>query len=573
MVILMTGSTTALAQSNKVTFNGAGRMIVDNAKLGGTLLDTDTTSQRREMNGAALFDFGIDIRPNENTQIHSVMRVQNEIDGFWGAGIIFQLRELYAQGVIADALKYRVGDIDAALTPYTLWNSNSEFRFGEAAAFDVFRDIIDYENFYADSTWRQQGVEAEWGLDFSDGFIDRMTFRGLISKNRQTDFFTLPDRLFGLARVGIESHPTEDNPGYWALHGNFVNLFEVAEAAQFNTAERQQRSFSGDLRYRRPMGENIFGLDAEAGGSSVVFTDLNDAPDENLEDFFVDVALSLTLPESNLQFRLGISDVGADYRAPGAQSRRLAPNDQAQSFTYYTNRETLRPLNVADLIRDPSVYNRTVDDRLGAYSPVWDNVRPYGQATPNRRGVDLDVMYTGDSLGRFDATFSAAYLSEIVGEGTANLRSFLDLHIGGNVHLAPVISWERVLDLYAGIRYQSTSRDGTEGVDLIDLTSLQLEAGLNWEVYDNLDVLAGVIMLSASGNEFVADRDPFTVVDFYEKYEAEVSELFFTGGLRYRFSETISLSAQFQSVNSKNALIPENDYTTRHALLLYNMFF
>jgi hypothetical protein len=182
-------------------------------------------------------------------------------------------------------------------------------------------------------------------------------------------------------------------------------------------------------------------------------------------------------------------------------------------------------------------------------------------------------MYSGDSLGRFDATFSAAYLSEIVGEGTANLRSFLDLHIGGNVHLAPVISWERVLDLYAGIRYQSTSRDGTEGVDLIDLTSLQLEAGLTWEVYDNLDVLAGVIMLSASGNEFVADRDPFTVVDFYEKYEAEVSELFFTGGLRYRFSETISLSAQFQSVNSKNALIPENDYTTRHALLLYNMFF
>ena len=554
------------AAQNKVQFGGAGRLIIDNADIDGTLLETDTTTARREMAGEALFDLGIQIRPDDHTEIKAITRVKNDIDGFWGAGIVFELRQLTAKGVIADAVRYAVGDIDVALTPYTFWNNASEFRVGQTPAFDVFRDIIDYENFYADSAWRQQGVEAEWGLQFGRG-IQALRFRGMIAKNRQTDFFTLPDRLMAMGQIGLHVND------HLLFNLNATNLFEVAESAQFNTEEQATRvlSLSGTTG-----GENStmrWRADAEGGASSVVFTDIAEAPTENIEDFFIDVRATVELLKPGLNLQLGYVDVGANFRSPAAQSRRLDVDAQAAQFGFYTNREEQRPLNIRDVLRDPLVYERTITPGLQAFMPAWDNVRPYGIATPNRRGLDLNLDWEGDSAGQFEAGLQAALLTEIQGEGTVDKRQFIDVRLQAAWHLNQTIGWEKDLSFHLAGRYQSTSRNGTAGVSEVSLSSTIAEAGITWELIDQLDFMAGLMFYQAEGNEFIADRDAFNQVDFFNAYTVDASEWFGSAGLRYRFNESINLSLQMQQFSQTDALSPQTDYNIRNVLLLYNMFF
>jgi hypothetical protein len=560
------------AAQNKVQFGGAGRLLLDNAGIDGTLLEddnefqTDTTTARREMGGSALFDLGVTIRPDENTEILAITRVQNDIDGFWGAGIVFELRQLTAKGVIADAVRYGIGDIDVALTPYTFWNNASEFRIGQTPAFDAFRDILDYENFYADSAWRQQGLEAEWGLEFSRG-IQGLRFRGMIAKNRQTDFFTLPDRLMAMGQIGI--HVNES----LQFNLNATNLFDVSESAQFNTEESATRVISLSGSTGGESDKLLWRVDAEGGASSVVFTDIAEAPVDNIEDFFIDVRGTVELPEPRLNFQLGFVDVGADFRSPAAQSRRLDINAPAQQFGFYTNREIQRPLNIRDVLLDPLVYERTISPGLQAFLPSWDNVRPYGIATPNRRGFDLAANWKGDTAGQFEAGLQAALLTEIRGEGTEEKRQFVDLRLQAAWHLNKTIGWEKDLSFHVAGRYQTTSRDGSPEVSEVSLNSTIAEAGITVELIDQLDLMAGLMWYSAEGNEFLADRDAFNQVDFFTAYNVDASEWFGSAGLRYRFNESINLSLQMQSFSQTDALSPQTDYNIRNILLLYNMFF
>jgi hypothetical protein len=565
-ITLLAGELAQAQLQNKISFGGAGRFQLDQGLLGGDLLDTDTTTARRELRGQALFDLGITIRPNENTEIKAITRVENDIDGFWGAGINFQLRELTARGVAGGVVRYAIGDIDAALTPYTLWNSAPEFRFGRTPAFEVFRDIVDYENFYADSAWRQQGLEAEWQLDFDRG-IRAMTFHGLLSKNRQTDYFSLPDRLLAFGRIGVDVHPALQ------VQAQVISLFEVAESAQFNNAERAQRAGSVNLRTGATSGGLQWRLDAEGGLSSVRYANLAEAPDQNTEDFFVDAGASLYWPRQRLNWSLSYRDVGPDYRAPGAQSRRLDPGAEAFTFPFYTNRESQRPLTIADIVRDRSVYNRTLGPELTAFNPVWDNAEPYGRATPNRRGAETRLNWAGDSAGIVELSGRLSWLAEIRGEGTENKRQILTAGASGRLNLHRWVGWERQLRIDGGFRFQRTARDGEQGIDLIDLNSRQLEAGVQWEVYPRFDLLGGMLYLNAAGNEYTAVRDNFNRIAFYEAFNADLREIWYSAGVQYRFSESMVLSAQYMLLDHQTRLAPENAFTMRHVVVLYNMFF
>jgi hypothetical protein len=558
-------STFAVQAQNKVSFNGAGRMLIDHGEIGGDLIDTDSTTSRKEMRGLALFDLGINIRPNEVTEIRAVTRVENDIDGFWGAGIQFQLRELYAAGVAADVVKYRVGDIDAALTPYTLYNDATEFRLANTQAFDVFRDITDYENFYSDSSWRQQGVEAEWRLDFSRG-IDALNFRGLLSKNRQTDFFFTPDRLLGLVQVGVLKND-------WRLDLNFIDLFEVSEASQFNDAETEHQVWTARLTGLMSQEKIDWTFAGESGFSRVMYDQVPESPAESTEDFFVDATANAYFKESGLHVSLKIADVGPDFRSPGAQSRRVNVNAEGQAFSNYTNREIQRPLNLADVILDPTVYERTITPALQDFNPAWENALPYGQATPNRRQIAASVKWDGDSAKRIQAGMDLAYLTEIRGEGTEELRNFLHARIHSEFHFANFLGWEKHLDLNVAARYQKTSRNGDPGISEVDLTSTILELGFDWEVYKRVDVLVGYAALFASGNEFVALRDGFNQLDFYETFDGNMNQSLLNAGLRYRFNSDIDLSLQYQNVTTTQDAFPLRDYNISHILLLYNMFF
>jgi hypothetical protein len=104
----------------KIRFNGLGRAFLAQTGIDGNILDADSTTIRQLTDGEFLLDLAFNATPNDKTEVQSILRLRNEFGGFFGSGMSVEVRELWARGIIADAIEYRVGDMDVAMTPYTL---------------------------------------------------------------------------------------------------------------------------------------------------------------------------------------------------------------------------------------------------------------------------------------------------------------------------------------------------------------------------------------------------------------------------------------------------------------------
>ena len=79
----------------KFTVNGAARSIYFADVLEQELAEPDTVTPPRQNSGHALADIGVNIRPSEDLEIQGMVRIRNDFGGFWGAGVTFDIRQLY----------------------------------------------------------------------------------------------------------------------------------------------------------------------------------------------------------------------------------------------------------------------------------------------------------------------------------------------------------------------------------------------------------------------------------------------------------------------------------------------
>ena len=49
--------------------------------------------------------------------------------------------------------------------------------------------------------------------------------------------------------------------------------------------------------------------------------------------------------------------------------------------------QTTRPTSIFDLIADDRLYNQDLSSILLTFNPIYSNILPFGDATPNRNGV------------------------------------------------------------------------------------------------------------------------------------------------------------------------------------------
>jgi hypothetical protein len=131
---------------------------------------------------------------------------------------------------------------------------------------------------------------------------------------------------------------------------------------------------------------------------------------------------------------------------------------------------------------------------------------------------------------------------EIIGEGGNDLRGFMVVKGGGLIHLGNLLGTKRLIDANVGARYENTSRGGSADVAL---SSLLIDFGISGEVAKKVDLLGGVKYFQASGNEFIASRDGFNLVDGFTGYDIDVNELIFSVGGRIRFSEKQAFSLNY----------------------------
>lgn len=559
-----------------VRFNGLGRAYLQQADLGGALAEADTTTAETLADGEFVLDLAVSAQPNRSTEVRGVLRLRNEFGGFFGSGVTVEVRELWARGVVADAVEYRLGDMDLALTPYTVFLPVEDGRVNTPELFEPQRDVIYYEEFYTGRNERRfQGGRLDFGLAFDRG-LDEVDVRAFLARLRPTDFTTTPTRLLGGGRVGATTPPL--GPVRATAGVNYVSVWDDLDSGTANegirnhvaTVDADVSVLDGDALALSLVGE---------GGWSVAkraeqLDDGAEASEPLLRetDTFVEAGLRAELPRQDVTLSALFVDVGPDFFSAAAQSKRVDYTRARSLFNRVGNDRALRPIGLFDLTRDPQIYTYRVEQGLMRYDPRYNNALPYGRATPNRRGVRLGGVYE-PAGGPVAAELLVALLREIRGQGTAELKDFALARAAADVSLAPIVGSRRGLALTLGAQLESTSRGGAP-IEAVDLTSVLVEAGLTAEVYDRLDLLLGAQARSSSGRDYVPQIVDFNDVrDFPGPFVTDDRERLLGAGLRYRFGEGAYLTVQYQTYTYGDDATPDDDYSIGQVFALYSTSF
>ncbi|MEL6867582.1 MAG: hypothetical protein AAFP19_24370 [Bacteroidota bacterium] len=398
-----------------IRFNGLGRTLLSQTSLEGNAQDNDTTAVEQLTDGEFLLDVVINATPNKKSEVQSILRLRNEFGGFFGSGMSVEVREFWARGIIANVLKYRVGDMDLVMTPYTLFNPEEEGSVNEPAIFAPQRDVIHYEQFFTDdNTRRLQGGQLDFGLDFAQGLKD-LNINTFISRIRGTDFFTTPSRLITGGSFDLSTATLQDSMGLKADVGfNLVHTFDDLQSGNATSGIRNTIfSVSFDVTVLDKK-DYVLSLIGETGMSNLETAEriTNDSGDEENvtlteeDDTFLEVGAELQLKKQNLRIRASFIDIGPDFFSSTAQSKRIDFQADKSFYNRIGLDRGLRTPGLFDLSRDRGLYTFSVSDRLMAYDPRFSNTMPYGAATANRQGLKVDIEY-GQEEDAFNALINA----------------------------------------------------------------------------------------------------------------------------------------------------------------------
>ena len=566
--VLVSGHAALAQDSDKVKFGAYGRALQQNTTLGE---ENDTLHADNISKGHVLVDLGININPDKRTEVQAIIRMRSDIGGFYTAGSALQLRQLYIKGLIGKYFSYQVGDLYLQMSPYTFFNNNPEGGINEGRIFsDLRRDYTNYENLSNKGNyWWQQGATTNFSLAFKESVIDSVRVDGFFVRNRPQDVISsAPAALFHAGgRVTLTS--TEK----MKLIGNYVNLFEIGKTAGIDSAISNPVT-SVQLDYTLWNSESTaLRIVGEGGYSQMIFKGYETRASK--DGSFGEGAVKLNLKPANLLISAGYSYVDPQFYSSAAQSKRVNFANIPSTFANVGNDafSPARTANIFDLVRDTAVYNQRIVSQLMAYDPTLNNSQAYGKATPNRQGVNVDLQYK-DSAQKVMANVNAAYLTEIVGEGTSEKRNFLVLKAGADFHIHKFINWKKKLIVTTGVRYETTKRGG-DPIQSVDLTSTLIDLGLEVEVVNRLDVLVGTKFLTATGNEFIAIRNKYNDVSFSNANTSDISvnQSLLAAGLKYRFSANTYLTVQDHIFAYTDGSNSQRNYSFNQFMIMFNMNF
>ncbi len=560
----------------KLEFNGLGRTIISQTGIDGDILEADSSTIENITDGEFLLDLQVNATPNKNSEVSTIIRLRNEFGGFFGAGMAVEVRELWARGVIAEVLKYRIGDMDVVMSPYTLFNPDEEGFVNEPAVFAPQREVVHYEQFYTDeNTRRLQGASLDFGLDFAQGLKD-MRAKGFIARIRGTDFFTVPNRLVTGGELDFSTVTFNDSLGLKADFGvNVVHTFDDLQSGDATSGIRNTVStfdFDVTILDNKDMGLHLVG---ETGMSNLELVDrINDADSLLLEedDTFLDIGAQLKLKKQNLTLSVSFVDIGPDFFSIGAQSRRVDYNANKTFYNRIGEGQELRQPGLFDLTRDRGLYSFASSDRLMAYDPRYSNTMPYGNATANRQGLRFGIEY-GEMDDKINAKIDGAFLKELRGQGTSELKSFTLLRAAANFNIHKMTSAKNKLKATIGLQLESASRGGVE-IEKVDLSSNLIELGLEAELFSKFELLLGAKIFTSEGTDYVPLIGQFNdVQDFPAPYIADDQEILYGLGVKYEFKKDVYMTLQYNSYSSQLGTDNPNDYDLNQIFVLYNMKF
>lgn len=584
--------TTFVAHAQKTSggyFEGTARALVSNQSV----LDNPADSSAESTGGYTLFDLGINAVRDNTLKINSILRVKNEFGGFFGDGVFFEFRQLRLEGLIGEKLKYEIGDLDLKNTKYTFFNSDVDYTDYESEMFTIKRNVINYENFFTDeNTWRTQGVNLFTTFKFDKG-IETMRARVYGNRVAKTDLVNIPDRFLYGADFKIKQSEN------LKLGLNVVAVSDIASTIDTSgfggagvTTDFDNEVFSFTIDYNRDLNDDLaYVFNAELGTSmtSAIYIDSS----VSYNGGFFDVSTGVEYKPMGLTFNVGYKSVDHDFNSPAAQTRRIYDNAIATPFILQSGKPVgfNRTASLWDrTTMETGLYNsKSISSVLIAYNPVYGNINPYGAATPNRQGLTVNIGSSDDSTKLYDVQARIEMMSEKVGVGALEKRSFMGIQVGGRLMINQLLAKENMIAIHGGIRRETTNRDG---VSAIDLTSTQMDIGIDVEPIKRLHVMAAIKSVNASGNEYFLDggngfaRNVFNQISSNETFSymgMDVNDMITGIGFKYVFSDNADLSIQgnfvkydsewYNSSSAPTTVSSENAYDMNQIYFLYNQTF
>jgi hypothetical protein len=550
------------AQSDKVWISGAARGIMYGDSY--TPENERDSTARLLQSGHTMVDLGVNVQPNENILIKGMVRVRQDYGGFWGSGVTFDVRELYIKGIIGGFLRYQIGNIDYRLTPYTFYNNTPLINSYPGALTDLPLSQVQYDLFYGpDNTWRQAGAAVDFALGFNR-FVEEMKF-DLFTTRVDAGFGASNDRLYSGGSVVL------DQGKFFTLGGNYANLCDFIGTSNDSTGIRNP-VITGQAGTSFKLNAVAVDVTAEFGRSSLNWEADPNAP--ILEDYFYDVMAKGSIADIGLEFGLGYRNVGPNFRSAGAQTQRIDFSSQTRAYNRIGENQSVRGFSMLDLYRDPSLYRTQIAPGLADYDPRYDNVTPYGRATPNRAGFTLTAKYA-EPNERYSISADVEQLSDAVGEGTEALRNYTSAIGQAEVYLNRFLGWNN-RDIIISGRYglQNTVRNGNADYEDVDLATTFLNANLKVNLVGGLSLLGEYRSWQTAGNELKANRDEYSQIEFYTPLTIDYQETLLGAGFTYEFSEKSEIRLMYQNFNwTDNELNGALPYEISSWTVFFNMNF
>ena len=210
---------------------------------------------------------------------------------------------------------------------------------------------------------------------------------------------------------------------------------------------------------------------------------------------------------------------------------------------------------------------------MAEFYPQYNNIDPYGLATPNRQGFDFALTRV-DEDDRYSVSLKYGMLSEIVGLGVDDLKKFNSIAANLDMNIENMLpNYDKQITMQLGYTNDQTKRSGDQAFIETELNTQRICAGLTLELADKFYYLLGYETIEASGSDYVAVRDRNDVVQDFTLFETELSERIFGMGLRYEFDSKNDLQLLWQDYSWSNSVMGTEDYGFDRMSVIYIMKF
>ena len=229
----------------------------------------------------------------------------------------------------------------------------------------------------------------------------------------------------------------------------------------------------------------------------------------------------------------------------------------------------IRPPSVFDIISDDQLYNQDLSSILMVLNPIYSNILPYGDATPNRTGVYLNARINNKNKVLL-TKINAGFFKEVIGQGTVEKRDFALYKGAFKINLHRWLNWEKELSLSASSESELTSRDG-EAVSSLNLFSHQMNVSVNAELAKKFFIQASYKQFNANGNEFLIQRDNYGKITYFTSTQIDQKDHLLSFGMLYKFRENIYANIQYNWWGMKFTNHPYLDYKYNRLILILSV--